>query len=57
MVKKIYLIMMFIIFTTSSFAEGHKGKIDLKGFIVGDNKFLTDNEGNFLILLTMELED
>ena len=37
MVKKIYLIMMFIIFTTSSFADGHKGKIDLKGFIVIKN--------------------
>ena len=48
MMKKIYVIMFFLIFTTSSFADGHKGKIDLKGFIVGDNKFLTDNEGNFL---------
>ncbi len=48
MVKKIYLIMMFIIFTSSSFAEGHKGKIDLKGFFVADGKLLNDDKGNFL---------
>ena len=29
-----------------SFADGHSGKIDLKGFFVGDAKAIFDEKGN-----------
>jgi|TARA_B100001175_G_scaffold22932_1_gene17161 hypothetical protein len=46
--KKIIAIIILSIMSTASFADGHSGKIDLKGFFVGDAKVILDDKGNML---------
>ena len=46
--KKIIATIILSIMSTVSFADGHSGKIDLKGFFVGDAKAILDDKGNML---------
>ena len=38
--KRLILALVFTLMSSLSFADGHSGKIDLKGFFVGDAKVL-----------------
>ena len=44
--KKIILTLIFTLMSSITFADGHTGKIDLKGFFVGDAKVIVDDKGN-----------
>ena len=44
--KKLILALVFTLMSSLSFADGHSGKIDLKGFFVGDAKAIFDEKGN-----------
>ena len=44
--KKLILVLFFTLMSSLSFADGHSGKIDLKGFFVGDAKAIFDEKGN-----------
>ncbi len=44
--KKIILTLIFTLMSSITFADGHSGKIDLKGFFVGDAKVIVDDKGN-----------
>ena len=51
--KKLILALVFTLMSSLSFADGHSGKIDLKGFFVGDAKAIFDEKGNPMTLLMM----
>ena len=44
--KRLILALVFTLMSSLSFADGHSGKIDLKGFFVGDAKVIVDDKGN-----------
>ena len=44
--RKILITLIISLFSTASLADNHSGKIDLKGFFVGDAKAIFDEKGN-----------
>ena len=46
--KKIILTLIFTLMSSITFADGHSGKIDLKGFFVGDAKVIVDESLVFI---------
>ena len=48
--KKIIITLIFTLMCSITFADGHSGKIDLKGFFVGDAKVIVDDKGKKYIM-------
>ena len=46
--RRIVLLLIFTLMSSTTFADNHSGKIDLKGFFVGDAKAILDDKGNFM---------
>ena len=46
--KRILLALIFTLMSSTTFADGHSGKISLSGFFVGDAKAIVDEKGNIM---------